>query len=64
MVARWLIGSVAASLSDSLDCSLLIARKDIPDQDLFPVAAVRDLSPATLGCGFEIMNAETKSTSI
>lgn len=36
MVARWLIGSVAASLSDSLDCSLLIARMEIPDQDLFP----------------------------
>lgn len=34
MVARWLIGSVAASLTDSLECSLLIARMEIPDQDL------------------------------
>ena len=31
---KLLIGSVAASLTDSLECSLLIARMEIPDQDL------------------------------
>lgn len=34
-VSRWLIGSVAAGLSDSLACSVLIARKDISDEVLF-----------------------------
>lgn len=34
MVARWLIGSVAASLTDSLECSLLVARMEIADAEL------------------------------
>ncbi|PZQ96709.1 MAG: universal stress protein [Cereibacter sphaeroides] len=35
LLSRWLTGSVAASLNDSLDCSLLIARMEIPDEVLF-----------------------------
>ncbi len=35
VMARWLHGSVTAALSDGLDCSLLIARQEIPDQVLF-----------------------------
>lgn len=34
-IARWLKGSVTASLSDSLNCSLLVARLEIPDEVLF-----------------------------
>lgn len=35
---RWLSRSVAAELSDSLGCSLLLAQKVIDDRDLFPKA--------------------------
>ena len=35
MVARWLLGSVTASLIDRLDCSLLTARLEISDEALF-----------------------------
>lgn len=35
MVARWLIGSVAATLSDNLECSLLVARHEISEDVLF-----------------------------
>lgn len=38
-LARWLMGSVTASLSDSLSCSLLVARMDISDTDLFGLVA-------------------------
>ncbi|WP_158971096.1 universal stress protein [Chachezhania sediminis] len=34
-MARWLLGSVTASLSDSLNCSLLVARLEISDEALF-----------------------------
>lgn len=37
-MARWLLGSVTATLSDRLHCSLLVARLDIPDEVLFPGA--------------------------
>ncbi len=35
MVARWLLGSVTASLIDRLNCSLLTARMEITDEALF-----------------------------
>ena len=35
VMARWLLGSVTASLSDSLTCSLLVARMEISDDELF-----------------------------
>lgn len=35
VVAGWLLGSVASDLTNSLQCSLLVARKDISDTDLF-----------------------------
>ncbi|MEO9779053.1 MAG: universal stress protein [Sedimentitalea sp.] len=38
MMARWLRGSVTTSLSDSLNCSLLVARLEITDDDLFKAA--------------------------
>lgn len=38
VMARWLLGSVTASLSDSLNCSLLVARMEIADEELFGVA--------------------------
>ena len=34
-MARWLMGSVTTSLSDSLDCSLLVARMEISEEALF-----------------------------
>jgi len=34
-LAQWLRGSVTTSLSDSLNCSLLVARLEISDEDLF-----------------------------
>ncbi|MEN9061809.1 universal stress protein [Ponticoccus litoralis] len=34
-MARWLRGSVTSSLSDSLNCSLLVARLEISDEQLF-----------------------------
>lgn len=41
-LARWLLGSVTTSLSNTLECSLLIARNEIPDEVLFaaPTAPV------------------------
>jgi nucleotide-binding universal stress UspA family protein len=39
LMARWLRGSVTASLSDSLSCSLLVARLEISDDVLFAQAA-------------------------
>lgn len=39
LLARWLRGSVTASLADRLDCSLLIARLEIPDEVLFATPA-------------------------
>lgn len=38
-LARWLVGSVTASLSDTLSCSLLVARMDIAEDALFEAAA-------------------------
>ena len=35
VVAGWLLGSVAADLTNSLHCSLLVARKEISDDLLF-----------------------------
>lgn len=35
IVAGWLLGSVAADLTNSLPCSLLVARKEISDDVLF-----------------------------
>ncbi len=35
VLARWLLGSGTSALTDSLDCSLLVARMDIPDEVLF-----------------------------
>lgn len=35
IMARWLHGSVTSSLSDGLECSLLVARMEIADQVLF-----------------------------
>lgn len=34
-MARWLRGSVTASLSDRLSCSLLVARLEVSDEELF-----------------------------
>jgi nucleotide-binding universal stress UspA family protein len=34
-VSRWLLGSVTAALADTLHCSLLVARLDVPDAALF-----------------------------
>lgn len=34
-MARWLLGSVTASLSDKLKCSLLVARLDVSEDALF-----------------------------
>lgn len=34
-LARWLVGSVTSSLSDTLSCSLLVARQEIADEVLF-----------------------------
>ncbi len=39
VMARWLHGSVTTALSDGLDCSLLVARQDIPDEVLFRAGA-------------------------
>jgi nucleotide-binding universal stress UspA family protein len=36
VLARWLNGSVTADLSNSLACSLLVARLEVPDTMLFP----------------------------
>lgn len=38
-LARWLLGSVTATLVDTLPCSLMVARLDIPDEVLFGEAA-------------------------
>lgn len=38
-LARWLLGSVTTSLSNTLACSLLIARHEVPDDVLFAAAA-------------------------
>lgn len=35
MIARWLLGSVTSALSDSLNCSLLVASQDVADEVLF-----------------------------
>lgn len=35
VMARWLRGSVTAALTDSLNCSLLVARLEISDDQLF-----------------------------
>lgn len=35
VLAGWLLGSVTADLTNSLTCSLLVARKEISDDDLF-----------------------------
>ncbi len=35
MVARWLLGSVTASLIDRLQCSLLTARMEVSDEALY-----------------------------
>ena len=35
VVAGWLLGSVTSDLTNSLSCSLLVARMDIPDEVLF-----------------------------
>jgi nucleotide-binding universal stress UspA family protein len=35
VVAGWLLGSVTADLTNSLPCSLLVARKEISDEVLF-----------------------------
>jgi nucleotide-binding universal stress UspA family protein len=35
VVAGWLLGSVASDLTNSLQCSLLVARKEISDDALF-----------------------------
>jgi nucleotide-binding universal stress UspA family protein len=40
MLSRWLMGSVAAALSDGLRCSLLIARQEISDETLFSARPV------------------------
>ena len=40
MMARWLRGSVTTSLTDSLNCSLLVARLEISDESLFGGAGV------------------------
>lgn len=40
-LARWLLGSVTTSLSNTLACSLLIARHEIPDNVLFAKEASR-----------------------
>lgn len=37
-LARWLLGSVTASLIDRLNCSLLTGRLEIPEEDLFAPA--------------------------
>jgi nucleotide-binding universal stress UspA family protein len=34
-LARWLHGSVTAELIEALDCSLLTARLDVSDEDLY-----------------------------
>ncbi|GHF52417.1 universal stress protein [Seohaeicola zhoushanensis] len=34
-MARWLLGSVTATLSDKLTCSLLVGRLEISDEELF-----------------------------
>lgn len=39
LFARWLTGSVTATLSDSLNCSLLIGRTEVSDELLFANAA-------------------------
>ena len=44
VMARWLLGSVTASLSDSLTCSLLVARMELSDEELFATTAAA--SPA------------------
>lgn len=41
VLARWLIGSVAASLVDRLGCSLLTARLEISEEALFGSAATQ-----------------------
>lgn len=41
VVAGWLLGSVTGDLTNSLPCSLLVARKEISDQDLFSKAAAQ-----------------------
>ncbi len=35
VVAGWLLGSVTSDLTNSLPCSLLVARKEISDEELF-----------------------------
>jgi nucleotide-binding universal stress UspA family protein len=38
-LARWLIGSVTASLIDRLNCSLLTGRLEVSEEDLFATSA-------------------------
>ena len=44
MIARWLLGSVTSALSDSLNCSLLVASQDIADEALFANSAASPVS--------------------
>lgn len=41
VMARWLHGSVTNSLTDALECSLLVARQDIADEVLFGAEGLR-----------------------
>ena len=34
-VSRWLLGSVTSALSDTLECSLLVARREVSDIELY-----------------------------
>lgn len=45
VMARWLLGSVTASLSDSLSCSLLVARTEVSDDVLFAQNAATTSKP-------------------
>lgn len=38
-LARWLIGSVTASLIDRLNCSLLVGRLEVSEEELFATTA-------------------------
>lgn len=40
-LARWLLGSVTNSLSNTLSCSLLVARHEVPDNLLFAAAEAK-----------------------
>ena len=42
MIRRWLHPSVTAALSDRLPCSLLSARKEVGDDELFTATGATD----------------------